>query len=224
MVDPDLFRTLPLTRLLDKATHGVLARSASGRSYARGKVLWTAGTEINYLALVIEGRVRVVRESKGRKHVVHTEGPGGTLGEVPFFTWGPAPATAIAAEPTRCVILNRSTITAGMTQDPAFAWLLMRRMAERVRLLVDRLDRLAVQDARIRLASLLLNAAEDACSTTISLGLTQAALAEELGTVREVVVRTLRAFREQGVVSPAGRGRFQIRDLAALRRLIAENT
>ena len=35
------------------------------------------------LFVVIEGRVRVVRETVGRGPVVHEEGPGGTLGEVP---------------------------------------------------------------------------------------------------------------------------------------------
>jgi|SRR5579862_855926 len=224
MIDPDLFSALPLTRPLAKATHQVIARSASVRSYAQGQVLWTAGAEIDYVAVVIEGRVRVVRESRGRQHVVHTEGPGGTLGEVPFFTCGSTPATAIAIEPTRCVILTRSTIAEGMRHDPELAWLLLRRMAERVRLLVGRLDRLAVQDARTRLASLLVSAAEAAQSTTIVLGMTQSALAEELGTVREVVVRTLRAFREQGMISPAGRGELYIRDLPALRRMIDGGT
>ncbi len=40
----------------------------------------------------------------------------------------------------------------------------------------------------------------------------QAALAEELGTVREVLVRSLRELRESGLIVPAGRGRWSVAD------------
>jgi DNA-binding transcriptional regulator YhcF (GntR family) len=41
-------------------------------------------------------------------------------------------------------------------------------------------------------------------------------LAEELGTVRELVVRALAQLRDAGLVASAGRGRYVVRDLAAL--------
>ncbi len=222
MVDPELLARLPLTGILSLATRRTLAKRVSIRDYPAGNVLWTAGTKIDYLALIIEGRVRVVREGRGRQHVVHTEGPGGTLGEVPLFTLGATPATAIAAEPTRCLILTRSAIDGAMVAQPEFAWLLLSRMAERVRLLVDRLDRLALESTRTRLAGLLLTAHEVADRDTVSLGTTQAALAEELGTVREVVVRTLREFRDAGLIAAAGRGRIRLRDIEGLRRVVAQ--
>jgi GTP-sensing pleiotropic transcriptional regulator CodY len=49
--------------------------------------------------------------------------------------------------------------------------------------------------------------------------MTQSGLAEELGTVREVVVRALRSLREQGVIASAGAGRWRIVNGTALRRL-----
>lgn len=222
MVDPELLARLPLTAILSLTTRRVLAKSVSIRDYPTGNVLWTAGTRIDYLAVVLKGRVRVVGEARGRQHVVHTEGPGGTLGEVPLFTLGATPATAIAAEPTRCLILTRRAIEGAMFAQPEFAWLLLKRMAERVRLLVERLDRLALESTRTRLAWLLLTAHEVAGRDTVSLGMTQTALAEELGTVREVVVRTLREFRDAGLIAAAGRGRVRLRDIGALRRVVAQ--
>ena len=50
----------------------------------------------------------------------------------------------------------------------------------------------------------------------ITLGATQAEVAEELGTVREVVVRSLRELREEGVLTSAGRGGYRVLDLQAL--------
>lgn len=51
----------------------------------------------------------------------------------------------------------------------------------------------------------------------ISLGMTQSALAEELGTVREVVVRELRLLRREGLIESLGGNRYRILDLARLR-------
>ena len=224
MIDSELLRELPLTRSLADAAVRVVAARASVRRYSRGQVLWTAGTEVDYLAVVIDGRIRVVREGRGRQLVVHTEGPGGTLGEVAFFTGGSTPATAIAAEPTRCLILSRPTIVAVMREDPELAWLLLKRMAERVGLLVNRLDRLALETARTRLASLLVAASEQARSSTVDLAMTQSALAEELGTVREVVVRALRDFRHAHIIAPVGRGRIQLLNIAELRKIVADGS
>jgi hypothetical protein len=44
-------------------------------------------------------------------------------------------------------------------------------------------------------------------------------MAEELGTVREVVVRELRRLCSAGVLTRAGRGRYRVADLPALRAL-----
>jgi DNA-binding GntR family transcriptional regulator len=46
--------------------------------------------------------------------------------------------------------------------------------------------------------------------------MTQGELAEELGTVREVVVRALAALVDRGCISRAGRGLFVIDNRAAL--------
>jgi CRP-like cAMP-binding protein len=173
------------------------------------------------MLFVINGQVRVIRERAGRQHVVHTEGPGGTLGEVPFYSGGPAPATAIATMPTHCLVLTRDAVEAVIVADPTVAWVLLSRLADRVRGLVERLDHLALQNTRARLAGLLLAHAERSSDSdgVVTLGMTQTIVAQELGTVREVVVRALRSLRDQGVVASSGAGRFRILNVIALRRI-----
>lgn len=222
MVDLDTLARSPLFGQLTVHARKLLADRAVVRRFAAGSVVWNVGDRIDHLAVVLDGGVRILREGRGRQHVVHSEGPGGTLGEVPLFTGGGAPATVLAVKPTRCLIVPRAAIEAAMRVEPAIAWLLLERMAERVRLLVDRLDGLALQSVTTRLAAFLLARAEgSADGAVVILGMTQTALAAELGTVREVVVRGLPALREAGVVVPAGRGKLRVGNLAALRRLLA---
>jgi CRP/FNR family transcriptional regulator len=222
VISLELLAHVPLVEELSPAARRALAARAITRRFDAGEVLWTAGSAIDHMLVVIEGEVRVIGEAGGRQHVLHTEGPGGTLGEVPFYSGGSAPATAIAVVPTQCLALSRESVEAAIVADPAVAWLFLGRLASRVRGLVERVDRLALQSTTTRLVGLLLAKVARSTiggETVVSLGMSQAALAAELGTVREVVVRALRSLRERGLIATAGRGRIRIADVAALRRV-----
>lgn len=210
---------IPLFRGLNAAARRELAARAVLRRFEPEAVLWRAGAEPRGLFVVLEGEVRVVRSSGGRQHVIHTEGPGGTLGEVPLFEGGTYPATAIAARRTLCLALGRDAIQAAIQADPELAFTLLARLAARVRHLVERLDRLAGRTVTARMAAYLLARREATGSSVFTLGRTQLEVAEELGTVREVVVRALRELREAGVVRAVGPGRIEVVDLEKLKLL-----
>jgi CRP/FNR family transcriptional regulator len=211
---------LPLFRDLAPEARRVLA-AAPRRRFRRGETLWAAGADAEGLAVVLSGRVRVVRAPDGRQYGVHTEGPGGTLGEVPFFAGGRYPATALAAEPTTCLWLDRATLARAVAADPDLAFRWLGRLALRVRGLVERLDGQTVRTVEQRLAALLLERHAAARGQPFALARTQAEAAEELGTVREVVVRALRRFREAGLVDAPARGRYRVRDPHAVARVAA---
>ena len=219
MADSAALDALPLFAELPAATRRRLAASASERSYEAGATLFSAGSIPFGIYVLISGRVRVVRNRDGRQYVVHTEGPGGTLAEVPFFEEGVLPATAIAVEHTRCLILNREALRAVMRDDPAVAWLFLRRLSTRVRQLVERLDRVSTQALLSRLAEFLLTRPGSMDARPFTLGMTQSELAEELGTVREVLVRGLAQLRRAGVINSAGRGRYLVKNPAALKEM-----
>ncbi|MBC7898300.1 MAG: cyclic nucleotide-binding domain-containing protein, partial [Cytophagaceae bacterium] len=76
---------LPLFASLSTATRRQLIAASTQRRYATGATLFRAGGQATGLYIVLSGRVRVMRSRNGRQRVVHTEGPGGTLAEVPLF-------------------------------------------------------------------------------------------------------------------------------------------
>jgi CRP/FNR family transcriptional regulator len=217
MLDPRILADLPLLRAAAPQAIAVLAQQAIERSFSADETIFLAGTEPRGLLVVLSGRVRVVRGRGDRQHVVHWEEPGGTLGEVPLFAGGVYPATAIAAEDTRCAVISREAIHAAIAAQPEIAFLLLERLASRVRGLVARLDRVALQGTTARLASYLLELPTDPSGKVVQLGLTQGELAEELGTVREIVVRGLGALRRQGVIRSLGRGQIEILSREKLR-------
>ncbi|MEO8335527.1 MAG: Crp/Fnr family transcriptional regulator [bacterium] len=191
------------------------------RRYQADDVIYLAGSVASAIYLVVEGRVRLLREHAGRTTFIHDEIAGGTLGEVPLFEGTTYPATAIAAEPTRCLVLQRDVILSAIRADPELALAVLARLASRVRYLVAKLDSAANQSTLGRLAELVLTRADAAGGKSFTLGTTQQQAAEEIGTVREVLVRGLRTLKEQGAIEAKGGGRFVLKDDQILHRLVA---
>lgn len=155
----------------------------------------------------------------GRSVVVHREGAGGILGELPLFDGGPYPATAEVTEPSRVVLLPRAALLRSVVEDPALAAFFHQRLAKRLREVIGRLDAMATRSVAHRLARHL--RARDGARATglVSLGMRQEDLAEELGTTREVIVRELRRLCKTGILQALGAGRYVIVDSDSLREL-----
>jgi CRP/FNR family transcriptional regulator, dissimilatory nitrate respiration regulator len=210
----------PLFAQLDRETRRALGRAAVIRRAPAGAALFRAGAPARGLVLVLEGTVRVVGARQGRQHLVHESGPGETLGEVPLFAGGGYPATAIARTACLYAVFPPEVLGGIMRRDTAVAWLLLARLARRVRHLVSRLERNTAWSVESRLAEVLLARQAAAGGDSFTLETGQAALAEELGTVREVVVRTLAEFCRAGLLGRERRGWYRVCDAEGLRRRV----
>ena len=85
---------VPYFRVLSARKRGALARRFRSVAFARHQSVFVEGEPCDGLWIVAEGRLKVFRTSaRGREQVLHVEGPGATLGEVPLFdrvaTWPP---------------------------------------------------------------------------------------------------------------------------------------
>lgn len=222
-MDPGALARTELLQGLNAAALGIIASRGIVRPAQADETLWLAGAEPQGLAIVLSGEVRVVQSSRGRLRVLHTEGAGGTLGEVPLFGGGRYPASAIASRSASLLIVPKAVLFDAIRADPALAFRLLERVARRLRHVLERFEHAQSQNVTGRLAQYLLTRYAAAGANPVSLGATQQNVAEEIGTVREVVVRALRELRERGLVTPSGRGRYCL-DVAGLERYLTEAT
>ena len=222
MIAPQRLQSLSFFAAFPRSALKVIADRAVERRFDIGDILFRAGDPAAGLMVVLEGKVRVMRRAGDRAQVVHVEKAGGTLGDVPVFAGGTYPATAVAAERTVCALISREALAAAVKSNPQAAFVLLERLALRVRELVERLDRTALRPVSARLAEFLVARADARGRAVIAIGMTQQQLAEELGTVREVIVRELQALRAAGLVRSLGGGRFEIVDAPALRARASE--
>jgi CRP/FNR family transcriptional regulator len=209
---------LPALSELPEATLSRLATAAVERRYVKGATLYRAGDSADGLYVVLSGTVHVTRETANRSEFLHVENAGGVLGEIPVFGGGPFPATARAVTATRCVYLPVGAIERVLDDDPAFARFALRRLAERARGLLRRIDDLTATTITARVANYLMTRAES-LGPELTLGMSQEALARELGTAREVIVRSLRSLVDAGAIERIGRSRFAVKQLKLLRAI-----
>lgn len=196
------------------------------RSVPAGNVLFTTGEECRGLYMIESGRVRIYRtDPEGREQVLHVEGPGRTVAELPLFDGGPYPASAVTIEDSVLVFLPRAAFEYLYRNQPDFAHAVIRALGRRLRHLVHLTETLAFRDVAARLAMLLVGYAERGGVETkdgveIELDRTQEELAHEIGTARESVSRAMKQLRRKGLIEPRERNRLLIPDVARLRALL----
>ena len=154
---------------------------------------------------------------------------GASLADVPVFDDGPYPATAIAEEPTTILFIAKNDIREFMLRHPDVALTALKLMAQRLRGHADLVDALALQQVGQRLARHLLVQGRDHGVRTefgieFDLTISNEELARQVGSVREVVSRTLSRLERQGLFTLTDsaehgkRKRVKIPDTAALAR------
>jgi CRP/FNR family transcriptional regulator len=219
---PEPHRSIEELAVLRGLSARVMRRVAAAvviRRFSRRAVLFRSGDAPAALYFVLSGRVRVARRVAHGSSVLHVETAGGVLGEIPVFGGGSYPATATAVEPVRCAVLAADVVERLLDEEPEYARFALRRMARRARVVLERLDELSDYTVTARVAAYLVARAEENRSPELPLGMSQASLADQLGTVREVLVRALRALCDAGAIRRVGRSRFAVTDPQRLREL-----
>lgn len=221
-----LLRRIPLFAELHDDAMNELARRCVTKSVPMGSVLFTTGEECRGLYMIEDGRVRIYRtDPAGREQVLHVEGPGRTVAELPMFDGGPYPASAITIEECRLVFLPRDAFEYLYRNQPDIAHAVIRALGRRLRHLVHLTETLAFRDVAARLAMLIVGYAERSGVATsrgieVELDRTQEELAHEVGTARESVSRAMKQLRRKGLIEPLQRSRLLIPDLQRLRALL----
>jgi CRP-like cAMP-binding protein len=210
---------IPYVKGLAAEDRQLLAASCTIRRLQKGDRAFVEGDDPAGAFLILSGRVRLVRSSaNGREQILHEEGPGVTLGEVPVFDGGGYVGSAVAAEDAVLLFIPRQTLLDCIDRNPTSAGEVIRVLARRVRTFAALVEDLSLRDVTQRTARYLLRESDRAGATSIVLPDTRDVLAAQIGTVREQVSRALSQFRRDGVIELRGR-RLRIVDPRRLKAL-----
>jgi CRP/FNR family transcriptional regulator len=202
-------RDLPPATLERLASHGVY------RKVPAGTVLFSRQTPCVGFPLLLAGSVRVVqRYANGRELQLYCVKAGEScllsgsclLGRKDYA------ATGIAETGVELLVVPAAEFLALVAEDEAFRRYILGLFAERLADLMNLVEAITYRKLDQRLAALLL---AHVGSSRGSIHITHQKLADELGSVREIVTRLLRSFEDRGWVA-LGRENIVVRDRAAI--------
>ena len=202
-----------ITQLDPADVSAALGREATALTVPAGTVLFDEGSPCQGFPMVLAGSVRVARGStEGRSLEMYRVGPGELCVVSMSCLGGTAPMSAHGrtTDTTELVLLSPAGF-ARWTTHAAFRQFVFSVFSTRLADLMSLAEAVAFQRLDRRLAHALLGHGQERRST-------HQALADELGTVREIITRLLKRFESAGWVR-LSRERIEILQPAALRAL-----
>lgn len=192
-------KTLSKNLYFDELSEDILKNIASQtqlREYERGDVLFWEGDVCAGLHIIESGSVKLYRVSpQGRQYIIAVLTDGETCNEVPAFDGGTNPVNVEALEITRVWVVDAKMLLDLIKSKPDFALKVLGKFGQNLRNLVGKVSEMAFYQVTNRLARLIMEMSEEPRPPW-----TQEQLAARLGTVREVVSRSLRELEKSGAI------------------------
>ena len=190
---------LPFFARLDEDALLEIVPHVQERTFLPGQVILLEGEPCRAVYFVMQGLVRTHRLSlDGREQVLAYLGPGEPFNLVPALNGSSNLATVDAVTDTTLYTIPCKHFHLIMRHHHQVALAVLERVAAEVRRLSDMVEELALYTVRTRLARFLLAQTEG--TRTPQRRWTQEEIAAQIGTVREMVGRTLRAFAADGLI------------------------
>ncbi|NOT04905.1 MAG: Crp/Fnr family transcriptional regulator [Anaerolineales bacterium] len=168
------------------------------REFPRGDVLFWEGDPANGMYIMEQGSAKIFRASpQGRQYIVRILQERDTFAEVPAFDGGMHPVNVEALETCRVWEIDGQTLRELVNLHPAFAQKIIRNYSQMLRGMVRMVSEMAFYQVTHRLARLIEGMPQDKSAPHW----TQEQLAAQLGTVREVVARSLKELERSGAIT-----------------------
>ena len=215
-----------LYRRLKPEDRARVAQLAQVRSYAEGRTIFAEGDPPSHFITIVQGHAKVFKNTAAGKEVIlELFGAGEPLGALAAYEGYPFPATAVATEPTTCLLLPRDAFYGLLEQHPSIVRGLLAGLTLRLIQLTNRLAELGSGRVEARLARLLLKLAGDLGSPAgsgvfIPLRLKRQELADFVGTTVETAIRIMSRWGKGGIVRTRRDG-FLVTDRRALEEIAA---
>jgi len=201
-----VLHTNPYFDMLEIASVEAVAECVSLREFERGETLFLEDELCAGLHIVQGGCVKLYRLSpQGRQYIVRLCQEGDTFNEVSVFDGNGNPVNAEAIEPSRLWVLEPESIRRMVTSHPDFAQKVIDNLCANLRMLVRSASEMAFYQVTHRLARLISQTPEEELAGGGAAHMTQEQMAARLGTVREVVARSLRELERLGAIRTENR-------------------
>ncbi|MDP2966758.1 MAG: Crp/Fnr family transcriptional regulator [Pelolinea sp.] len=198
---PTDIKTIQLLRGQNQGVFTRIIECSVVKHYQVNEAISWQADHCEFVYFILKGEVEIYRLSPaGREQILDRLGQGSCFNLVPaLLENAPNQANTRALTACKLLALGKSDFGRMLKEYPEFALAVTRFFAERLARMTDLIETLSLYSVRQRVAKFLIDQA-DAIEKNGSIRWTQTDMAKRLGTVRDVLGRTLRKFADEGLV------------------------
>lgn len=174
------------------------------KAYKKHQVIFLEEETGLYMYIVQSGKVKVLKSSaEGKEHILAIHYTGEFFGEMSLLDGKTTPATIIAMEPCRLLIVSKEDFLRSLLGNQKVATRIISILCDRLREAWNQLPLLTTASAEDRILTTLRRLAEksgvrDHRGIIVNMRITHMELAEMCGTSRETATRIVLKLQSQG--------------------------
>ncbi len=178
-----------------------LAENTRLIAYDAGESILYEGQPCQGLNIVESGRVKIFKySSTGREMIINVLDQGESFNEVSVFDQQDNPVNVSAVLSTRAWLISADALRKVIAEHPQACQQIIINLSQNLRMLVGKVAELSFFTVTARLARLLRELPENQLAGRGASRLTQDDMAARIGTVREVVARSLKELERVGAI------------------------
>lgn len=195
---------------LDEHILDLLSQHTRLIAYDAEEMIIREGQTGQGLCIVESGRVKIYKNSAtGREMIITVMEEGESFNEVPVFDQLENPVNAGAVLDSMVWTIDSRVLRNVIADHPRACQQIIINLSQNLRMLVGKVAELTFYTVTVRLAKLLRQLPQDQLLGDSTKRLTQDDLAARIGTVREVVARSLKELEKTGAIE-VQRGKIKI--------------
>lgn len=209
---------------VSEETQKEISRLFTEERFQRDDYIFFEGDAPEWLHIVKEGKVKLVKHSDtGKDVILQIFAPGDMFGVISLFDRKPYAASAQAMEPSTILKLARKDFFLFFSRHPFVATEMIMELGRQLREAQATIKSLAVDRVEQRIANILLKLVDKlgvpmGRGTLLNLSLTRQDLADMAGTTVETTIRVMSRFTKSKIIKTAN-GKILIINSQALRKI-----
>jgi CRP/FNR family transcriptional regulator, cyclic AMP receptor protein len=205
-VSPTVLKSVPMFAAFREDQLRTLASMVTRRSAPRGTIVMAEGDRVDFLYIILSGRLKVTMgEPDGKEVILSFLGPGEIFGEMGMIDDGMRSASVVAIEPCELLFVGKRDFKRCMEESFDTAMSVMRVLVRRLRAADRKIASLAMLDVYGRVARLLLDMSEEVDGQRmVTKRLPKQDIAKMIGASREMVSLVMKDLEMSGYFEVRG--------------------
>jgi CRP/FNR family transcriptional regulator len=193
----------PLLQTVSKEFSEKLHKLGRSKIFLSDREIFAEGEKAEFLPIVIRGKIKMVRYPEAGKEVIIGFFQDGEMFAVPpAFDGGNYPATAIAMEKTKLLILFRQDFLKLLRESSEFSFAVIEWMCGMLREKTATINNLVTSSPEQRVANVLLRLMEkENTSFPVKISLRRQDIAEMAGLTTETTIRAVKRLSERNLLT-----------------------